>query len=98
MGRLRTAALAAIPPVLTAAAPASAQLRAGAAAADITAPIGTPMFAYTARSRIAGPDNNVDLVDVLADPDTNLYAKTFVPSKGIHTRILSRALVLQNGS
>src|SRR4051794_5741598 len=98
MGRLRSAALAGILPVLTGAAPASAQLRAGAASADITAPVGTPMFAYTARSRIAGPDNNTDLVDVIADPDTNLYAKSFVPSKGIHTRVLSRALVLEQGA
>src|SRR3954447_24522579 len=80
------------------AAPAGAQLRAGAASADITAPVGTPMFAYTARSRIASPDKNADVVDVLADPDTNLYAKSFVASKGIHTRIVSRALVLQQGA
>src|SRR4051812_5427001 len=98
MGRLRTAALVAASLSLLSAAPAAAQLRAGAASADITAPVGTPMFAYTARSRIASPDKNADAVDVLSDPDTNLYAKSFVASKGIHTRILSRALVLQQGS
>src|SRR3954462_11538427 len=98
MGRLRRAALAAAALSLLSAAPAAAQLRAGAASADITAPVGTPMFAYTARSRIASPDKNADAVDVLSDPDTNLYAKSFVASKGIHTRILSRALVLQQGS
>src|SRR4051794_36199286 len=97
MGRLRRAALAAAALSLLSAAPASAQLRAGAASADITAPVGTPMFAYTARSRIASPDKNADIVDVLSDPDTNLYAKSFVASKGIHTRVLSRALVLQQG-
>src|SRR3954466_4325737 len=97
MGRLRTAALVAASLSLLGAAPAAAQLRAGAASADITAPVGTPMFAYTARSRIASPDKNADAVDVLSDPDTNLYAKSFVASKGIHTRILSRALVLQQG-
>src|SRR3954470_10020108 len=98
MGRLRRAAHIAAALSLLSAAPASAQLRAGAASADITAPVGTPMFAYTARSRIAAPDKNADAVDVLSDPDTNLYAKSFVASKGIHTRILSRALVLQQGS
>jgi len=98
MGRLRTAALVAASLSLLSAAPAGAQLRAGAASADITAPVGTPMFAYTARSRIASPDKNADVVDVLADPDTNLYAKSFVASKGIHTRIVSRALVLQQGA
>src|SRR3954464_1374701 len=98
MGRLRTAALVAASLSLLCPAPAAAQLRAGAASADITAPVGTPMFAYTARSRIASPDRNADIADVLSDPDTNLYAKTFVASKGIHTRILSRALVLQQGS
>src|SRR4051812_21358115 len=97
MGRLRRAALAAAALFLLSAAPASAHLRAGAASADITAPVGTPMFAYTARSRIASPDKNADIVDVLSDPDTNLYAKSFVASKGIHTRVLSRALVLQQG-
>src|SRR3954462_2462063 len=97
MGRLRRAALAAAALSLLSAAPAAAQLRAGAASADITAPVGTPMFAYTARSRIASPDKNADIVDVLSDPDTNLYAKSFVASKGIHTRVLSRALVLQQG-
>src|SRR3954462_1535072 len=97
MGRLRRAALAAAALSLLSAAPASASLRAGAASADITAPVGTPMFAYTARSRIASPDKNADIVDVLSDPDTNLYAKSFVASKGIHTRVLSRALVLQQG-
>src|SRR3954453_8535132 len=98
MGRLRTAALVAASLSLLSAAPAGAQLRAGAASADITAPVGTPIVAYPGRSRIARPDKNADVVDVLADPDTNLYAKSFVASKGIHTRIVSRALVLQQGA
>jgi neutral ceramidase len=71
-------------------------LRAGAASADITPPIGTPMFAYTARSAIAG--GHVDRpLQVVADPDHHLYAKSFVPSKGIHTRLQSRAIVLERG-
>src|SRR3954449_11484412 len=97
MGRLRRAALAAAALSLLSAAPAAAQLRAGAASADITAPIGTPMFAYTARSKLANPEHLATPPELFADPDPNLYAKSFVASKGIHTRILSRALVLQQG-
>jgi neutral ceramidase len=70
-------------------------LRAGAAQADITPPIGTPMFAFTERSRVFGPDNNTDLLNVLADPDTGLHAKTFVGSTGIHTRLRARAVVIE---
>jgi neutral ceramidase len=71
-------------------------LKAGAASADITPPVGTPMFAYTARSGLANPGNlpNVGM-QLLADPDHNHYAKTFVASRGIHTRVRARALVLQ---
>src|SRR5688572_17128657 len=82
--------------VAATAAPATAAegLRAGAASADITPPIGTPMFAYTARSAIAG--GHVDRpMQVVADPDHHLYAKSFVPSKGIHTRLKARAIVLE---
>jgi neutral ceramidase len=95
----RRAALAAAVLALLAAAPATttaAPLRAGAASSDITPPVGTPMFAYTARSLAAGPDNIPDAgMQVVADPPTGLYAKSFVPSRGIHTRIKARALVLQ---
>src|SRR3954451_1388454 len=79
------------------AAPARAALRAGAAAADITPPVGTPMFAYTARSKLANPEHLAQAPQLFADPDPNLYAKTFVATRGIHTRVLSRALVLQQG-
>lgn len=69
-------------------------LRAGAAAADITPPIGTPMFAYTARHVVAG--GQVDRpMQIVADPDQNLYAKSFVPSKGIHQRLKARSIVLE---
>src|SRR4051794_7563168 len=73
-------------------------LEAGAAAADITGRVGTPMFAYTARSYIFSPDPDKTqerAMQMLADPDTGLYAKTFEPSVGIHTRLLARAIVLR---
>ena len=72
-------------------------VRAGAAEADITAPVGTPMFAYTSRSRLTDPSNLDGALQLVADPDTNLYAKTFVPSEGFHTRVRARAIVLESG-
>ena len=72
----------------------TSNVRAGAAGADITPPIGTPMFAYTARSGVANPDS---LFQILGDPDENLYAKSFLPSEGIHTRVKARAIVLEQG-
>jgi neutral ceramidase len=76
------------------AAASAAGLRAGAARADITPPIGTPMFAYTARSAVAGA--HVDRpMQLLADPDHRHYAKSFVPSRGVHTRLQARAIVLE---
>jgi neutral ceramidase len=102
MGRPRTAAGKLAPLLLVLSllpAPgARAELRAGAASADITAPVGTPMFAYTARSMLANPTHLPEVAQVIADPDTNLYAKSFVPSRGIHTRVRARALVLQDGA
>ena len=87
--------LAVLPPAAFGASDADA-LRAGAASADITPPIGTPMFAYTARSAIAG--GHVDRpMQIVADPDQHLYAKSFVPSEGIHQRVKSRAIVLERG-
>src|SRR3954469_7938382 len=75
-------------------------LEAGAAAADITGRVGTPMFAYTARSYLFSPDPaklQQHAMQMVADPDTGLYAKTFEPSVGIHTRLLARAIVLREG-
>src|SRR5436305_14184236 len=89
--RLLLCALAAL--ACSPAAAARADLRAGAAAADITPPVGTPMFAYTARSKLANPDHLAQAPELFADPDPNLYAKSFVASRGIHTRVLARPLV-----
>ena len=72
------------------------EIRAGSASADLTPPVGTPMFAYTARSGLANPENTPSLgLQVLADPDSGLYAKSFVASRGIHTRVRARAIVLE---
>ena len=78
-------------------APRSAELTAGAANADITPPIGTPQFAYTARSRLAGGAPQDIALQIIADPDGGLYAKTFAASRGIHTRVRARAIVLRHG-
>src|SRR6478672_847648 len=75
-------------------------VEAGAACADITGRVGTPMFAYTARSYLFSPDPaklQEHAMQMVADPDTGLYAKTFEPSVGIHTRLLARAIVLRQG-
>ena len=97
---MRTAvALAGAAIALAAAAPsASAELTAGAANADITPPIGTPQFAYTARSRLAGGAPHDIPLQIVADPDGGLYAKTFAASRGIHTRVRARAIVLDTGA
>jgi neutral ceramidase len=83
---------------LLAVAPARADLTAGAANADITPPIGTPMFAYTARSRVAGAAPHEIALQIVADPDGGLYAKSFAASRGIHTRVRARAIVLDTGA
>lgn len=86
-------------------------IRAGAADADSTPPTGTPMFAYTARSRVLGPETDppfdpedpagsfgIDpVLQFIGDPDPNLYAKSFRASNGIHTRIRARAIVVESG-
>ena len=86
---LVVAALGCVPTTASA-----AGLKAGAARADITPPVGTPMFAYTARSAVAGAQLDRPM-QIVADPDQNSYAKSFVPSKGIHTRLQARSIVLK---
>ena len=95
----RFLALASLAAAMLAAAPAArAELTAGAANADITPPVGTPQFAYTARSRLAGGAPQDIPLQIVADPDGGLYAKTFAASRGIHTRVRARAIVLDTGS
>src|SRR4051795_2153194 len=93
---LFTAALVLLP--ATASAADGSALRAGAGVADITPPTSSPMFAYTSRSMVFGPDQDI-LTDrgqqMVYDPDTGMYAKTFRRGMGIHTRILTRAVVLE---
>src|SRR3954453_7446787 len=104
MCRMNAWGLALLLGLLALAPPANAKqisgLEAGAAAADITGRVGTPMFAYTPRSYIFSPDaakTAERAQQMLADPDPGLYAKTFEPSIGIHTRLLARAIVLRQG-
>ena len=97
-------ALCALP---AAASASGSKLFAGAGVADITPPTSSPMFAYTSRSFIFSPDpgdpSSGQLPPVVSDrgqqmvydPDTGFYAKTFRRGQGIHTRVLSRALVLE---
>jgi neutral ceramidase len=78
--------------------PTEADVEAGAATADITPPVGTPMFAYTARSRTMNPDPLTDpeaAIQVISDADDDFYAKTFEPSEGIHTRVRASAIVIE---
>jgi neutral ceramidase len=68
-------------------------LRAGVGIGDITPPVGTPMFAYSSREvLVGGVQPFVDQTSF----DTNFYAKTFVASKGVSTRVRARALVLDH--
>nr|MBA2281681.1 neutral/alkaline non-lysosomal ceramidase N-terminal domain-containing protein [Acidimicrobiia bacterium] len=69
-------------------------LRAGIGLADLTPPVGTPMFAYTAREAV------VSGVAPFLDQetfDTNFFAKTFLATVGVHTRVRARAIVLEQG-
>jgi neutral ceramidase len=97
LARLTVAAAAALAAAAPAASAAAPSLRAGTGLADITPPVGTPMFAYTERSKVANPTHLQEALQVVADPDTNLYAKSFVPSEGIHTRVRASAIVLERG-
>ena len=53
------------------------------------------MFAYTARSGVAGGQPQELAAQIVSDPAQGYYAKTFVASRGIHTRVRARAIVLE---
>jgi neutral ceramidase len=67
-----------------------APITAGVGEAPIDLPIGTPMSGYTGRMRLLGGDA----------PDDRLvpHARAFVPSAGVQSRPLARALYLKAGS
>ncbi|MDX6664687.1 MAG: hypothetical protein QOG68_893, partial [Solirubrobacteraceae bacterium] len=105
------AALTLLPAAASAA--GAPRLLAGAGVGDITPPTSSPMFAYTSRSFFVPPDPGVNTDDptkspgpplvtdrgeqMVYDPDTGMYAKTFRRGQGLHTRVLSRALVFERG-
>jgi hypothetical protein len=89
------ATLALVPARNGPAAAVESDLRAGVGVGDLTPPVGTPQFAYTAREGAAG---GVEPFVSQEDFDTNLYAKTFLKSVGVHTRPRSRAVVLRQGA
>lgn len=65
---------------------------AGSATGDITPPVSTPMWGYTAREGAMTPESFAG--DKLS-ADTELYGKTFVHSRGIHLRLYANAFVLR---
>lgn len=68
---------------------------AGAARADITPPVTTPMWGYSARAFYSQFERWTDQRTRWID--TDLYAKVlFLRSEGVHTRLYARALVLRN--
>lgn len=85
-----------------AAVPASADacagvLCAGSARADITPPVGTPLWGYSARAFYSKFDRWLE--QRMHGIDTDLYAKVlFLRSEGVHTRLYARALVLRNAA
>lgn len=83
---------------------APGDLQAGTAKAEITPPVTTPMFAYTARHMMlaTGEDLSDQMYPRYVDQkddgvDTELYGKTFLESEGVHTRLYAQATVLDDG-
>jgi len=84
---------------------AAAQLRAGAAAVDITPPLWAkvPLAGYG-----GAPRRVIDFVTVPLhanavagecwDPDPSTAATLFAPAKGVHDPLMARALILDTGS
>lgn len=79
-------------------------LEAGAARAEITPPIGTSMWGYTAREGVLATGEDLAAgeypryLDQRDDGvDTDFYGKTFLKSEGVHTRLFANAHVLDDG-
>lgn len=99
----RAAALALVaafivpPAVVRAFDPCDARFCAGGARADITPPVGTPLWGYSARAFYAQFDRWLEQRQ--RSMDTDLYAKVlFLRSDGVHTRLYARALVLRDAA
>src|SRR5687767_11240927 len=69
---------------------------AGAGRAEVTPPVGTPMWGYGDRSGALNPADFVDQRTGTTAFDTDLYAKAFRASEGIHQRLYARAFVVQD--
>jgi neutral ceramidase len=77
---------------------------AGAGEAEITPPIGTSMWGYTAREGLVSIGGDLSegeyprFVDQRDDgADLDLYGKTFLKSEGVHSRLYSKAHVFDDG-
>ncbi len=110
-GRVRTILLAIVltVPALAMLPASSSQpapgLQAGAAQAEITPPIGTSGWGYTARQGVLATGGDLSdghippqLVEQRMDEvDTELYGKTFIRTEGVHSRLYARTNVLDDG-
>jgi neutral ceramidase len=75
--------------------PCAGRLCAGAARADITPQVTTPMWGYSARAAYSQPERW--LAQHTRAIDTDAYQKSyFLRSEGIHTRLYARALLIRN--
>jgi neutral ceramidase len=73
-----------------------AVLCAGAGRAEVTPPVGTPLWGYGDRSGVLNPQDHLDQRTTTTATDTDLYAKAFRASEGIHQRLYARAFVVQD--
>ncbi len=71
-------------------------LCAGAGQAEVTPPVGTPLWGYGDRSGALNPADYVAQRTGTTAFDTDLYAKAFRASEGVHQRLYARAFVVQD--